>query len=424
MRTRSHTYAALALVAVAALALAALATTAESHQGHPQKKLFPERWHYQVQNGDYAAWMTLSTSDVWLECDNNENQCGTKWKTPFDDAFADWNSQPDTVTFAITNGVQNEFFDLNVYVEDEALGDPTLLGIAPTFDENDFPCFDPSCEVAYGLIIIGDDAHNGPYAGPLDRRATLGHEAGHIIQLAHESTNEDETQLYECGMDDTGPIPHSIMSYDCIDPVAVDGAGEFFVQPWDVCGINHAYYDPAFDFTGCDGTLNTPSPTPSPSPSETPTATPTPTPSQTSTQTATTTPTGGNSVSPTSSATPSTTPVGIARVWGDINCGGGSNPVDSLLVLRFDAGLSTSAPAGCPLPGTLLYVPFQCCGTAWGNVDCLSGVNPVDSLKILLADAGTPTDQPAGCPEIGDTVVLTEDLLIPDKPTFTAGAAQ
>ncbi|MEX0682057.1 MAG: hypothetical protein WD472_01190, partial [Dehalococcoidia bacterium] len=40
----------------------------------------------------------------------------------------------------------------------------------------------------------------------------------------------------------------------------------------------------------------------------------------------------------------------------------------------------------------------------WGDVDCSGEVNPVDSLKLLRFDAGLPVAQEPDCPPIGDTV--------------------
>ena len=44
------------------------------------------------------------------------------------------------------------------------------------------------------------------------------------------------------------------------------------------------------------------------------------------------------------------------HVWGDVDCGGEVTPVDSLKLLRFDAGLSVQLEAGCPLLGSAVLV--------------------------------------------------------------------
>ena len=39
------------------------------------------------------------------------------------------------------------------------------------------------------------------------------------------------------------------------------------------------------------------------------------------------------------------------HIWGDVDCGGAMTPVDSLKILRYDAGLSASQAEGCPVMG-------------------------------------------------------------------------
>ncbi|HUF53007.1 MAG TPA: hypothetical protein VMR52_04440 [Dehalococcoidia bacterium] len=388
-------------LAAAAVALSMLGSPAESHPGHPQKKLFDgEVWHHEL-NGDYESWMTLRTSDVWLDCDSTPGACGDKWFDPFDAAMEDWNAQPMTVRFDYAEGEQDIDWDVNVFVMDSVPGDPGLLGLALPFDENDDICFGP-CEVYHGDVWIGDDAHQGFYGSDADRQATIAHEVGHLLHLRHESTDVTEFQIFECGTDDTGVIPHSLMAYDCIDPVAIGGAGEYWVQPWDVCGVNHVYIDPSFGFAGCDGTLNTPTTQATPSPTASATPVPTPTPVG---QTASPTPTVTGDPTPSATATP-TTPPGVNRIWGDINCSGASDPVDSLGLLRHDAGLTFNKPATCPHVTTSVVVlgNFQ----TWGNVDCTGGIDPIDSLKVLRKDSGQNVNQPAGCPGIGTTVNVVE----------------
>jgi len=47
---------------------------------------------------------------------------------------------------------------------------------------------------------------------------------------------------------------------------------------------------------------------------------------------------------------------GTDRLWADTDCSGAVNPIDSLKVLRHDAGLSVSQTAGCPGVGTSVTV--------------------------------------------------------------------
>ncbi|MEX1195092.1 MAG: hypothetical protein WED85_08540 [Dehalococcoidia bacterium] len=171
----------------------------------------------------------------------------------------------------------------------------------------------------------------------------------------------------------------------------------------------------------------TPTPSPSPSPTSSPTATATPTPTPTLTSTPTlpcpgaTAPPGGTCppcpgfepqgegvhVESTCPPTPSPSPSGAQIPWGDNNCSGPPpDPVDSLLTLRFDAGLGTNT-GDCPPLGEVVEVA-NASPHPWGDVDCSGEVNPVDSLKLLRFDAGLPVDQPQGCPQLGATVLVAE----------------
>ncbi|MCH8201115.1 MAG: exo-alpha-sialidase [Chloroflexi bacterium] len=134
-----------------------------------------------------------------------------------------------------------------------------------------------------------------------------------------------------------------------------------------------------------------PTPTPTLSPSPSPTSTPSPTPSPTSSPT------------PTPSATAT---AGQQVTWADNNCKDGVNPIDSLFVLRGDAGLPTDT-GDCPDMGADIEV-LNASPHIWGDVDCKDGMTPVDSLKILRYDAGLSVSQADGCPEMGSQVIVTD----------------
>ncbi|MCH7485039.1 MAG: hypothetical protein IIA90_07840, partial [Chloroflexi bacterium] len=42
--------------------------------------------------------------------------------------------------------------------------------------------------------------------------------------------------------------------------------------------------------------------------------------------------------------------------WGDVDCGGEVTPVDSLKLLRYDAGLGVTQEADCPGMGTSVTI--------------------------------------------------------------------
>jgi hypothetical protein len=96
------------------------------------------------------------------------------------------------------------------------------------------------------------------------------------------------------------------------------------------------------------------------------------------------------------------------HAWGDNNCSGPPpDPVDSLLALRFDAGLDANT-GDCPDMGQVVDVQ-NASPHPWGDVDCGGDVNPVDSLKLLRFDGGLSVDQEDGCPLVGANIVVVED---------------
>jgi subtilisin family serine protease len=90
--------------------------------------------------------------------------------------------------------------------------------------------------------------------------------------------------------------------------------------------------------------------------------------------------------------------------WGDGNCSGAADPVDSLLTLRHDAGLGVNTGA-CPDFGDVVDV-LNASLHPWGDVDCSGLVNPIDSLKLLRFDAGLGVSQAANCPQLGSQVTI------------------
>ena len=99
--------------------------------------------------------------------------------------------------------------------------------------------------------------------------------------------------------------------------------------------------------------------------------------------------------------TPSPT-ADIEAVWADIDCSAGVTPVDALLTLRVDAGLPVNTN-GCPEPGIAVPVQISAAHNTfliaiWGDADCEGGISPVDSLVILRNDAGLGYNRSPSCP--------------------------
>ena len=365
-------YAALiaAFVALIAAVLVLSGGDAGAHPGHTQKILFNGRWYD-------PTVMNLSTSKI----DSTElfqfcstPGCMAAWPGTIQNSINDWNAQPDTADFVL-QGNYDLNYDINTWVFDNnnmtTFFGPGILGIALPYDINGDFCDPNACTFYYGDAIVNHDLHMGAdYGTAQSKQATMTHELGHLLSLCHESVQGDchtaEGTVYECGFDgpnSTLPIPFSIMSYDCIDPPGVGGSGMYLVQPFDVCGVNHAYPDGAFGFAGCPAT---PTPTPPPTPPPTPTPTPI-------------------------AAGP--------NAWGNVDCGGGISSVDALKVLRSNAGLSVSQtePPPCPNIATELHAS----GWTQGDVDCFGTVTAVDALKLLRFAANLSVTQGPGCPLIG-----------------------
>jgi hypothetical protein len=91
---------------------------------------------------------------------------------------------------------------------------------------------------------------------------------------------------------------------------------------------------------------------------------------------------------------PSASPAAAAStIAGDANCSGAVDPIDSLVILRGDAGLATP-------PCTDL-----------ADVQCDGDVDPVDSLQILRFDAGLSVIQQPGCTSIGEQMASSDQLI-------------
>ncbi len=243
-----------ARIALVAAVMAALlgVSLAGAHGGHPQKKLFNGQW-YHTTAGGYGAYMNLTTSQYWYLCDGGTPSCQSKWGAPAQEAINDWNNQPTTVDFMLMPD-QNLNYDMQVAIADQLFSDPSILGIALFYDIGANPCDPNSCTYYHGEAWQADDGHAGPYWGTSSqRRGTIIHELGHLLNLGHESISPDGLTVIECGFDETGAIPHSVMAYDCIFPLVAGGSAEHYVHIWDTCGVNHKYFDPGFGFSGCDG---------------------------------------------------------------------------------------------------------------------------------------------------------------------------
>jgi hypothetical protein len=127
------------------------------------------------------------------------------------------------------------------------------------------------------------------------------------------------------------------------------------------------------------------------------------------------TPAPSPSPSPTPSMPPSETPLSLDDLWGDSDCSGEVNPIDSLKTLRTDAGDPPVQDVPfCPAWNAFVRWLSSLNSRAgaqggdiilrWGDGDCSDSVDPIDSLKILRTDAGLGVDQPDDCPDMNEEI--------------------
>jgi hypothetical protein len=352
----------------------AFAISQDASGAQAEKRLFTTRW-WQEQGQGYD-WMTLSTSQPYYLCGESEDDCEQRWSSPTNAAISNWNHQDTTVEID-KQPDQNELYDLNIYIGDVILEDISILGLSVQYDETGEFCFE-DCTVWFGEVYGAD--FMGEFLAPeygtkKARQATMVHEIGHQLALAHESIDADEYPSYACETDITGAIPVSIMAYNCIDPVDLGGRGLFEVQRWDVCGVNHAYYDEEVGLAGCEDT--TP---PTPAPTSTPEASPPP----------------GPTIAP------------GAVAWGDADCNGSLATRDGQAILRVVLGqntLSQTQPCN-PIGAAVVVEGFG--DLMWADADCNGTITTRDNqaiLRVLLGQNALSQTQP--CPAVGENVAVS-----------------
>lgn len=132
---------------------------------------------------------------------------------------------------------------------------------------------------------------------------------------------------------------------------------------------------------------------------------------------------------PTPSPTPPASGVALALTWGDLNCDDGIDAVDALGGLRYVAALSP-LPQNEPCPdigSSVGLEPGLSAETAgaseriWGDIDCGGRPDVVDSLALLRNVAGlSPLPRNEPCPEIGSPVIVSNPLAGGVLATFEA----
>jgi hypothetical protein len=106
----------------------------------------------------------------------------------------------------------------------------------------------------------------------------------------------------------------------------------------------------------------------------------------------------------TPSPTPSPSPTLSGLMWEDLNCDAAVLPQDAVTLLIVNAGLENigpaSAPDNCPALGE--YVTFGGIVRVWGDTDCSGAINAIDSVKLLRWLIGLPVESSdPSCPDPG-----------------------
>lgn len=200
--------------------------------------LFAQRWDLSVVGGDYVNWMDLKT-DFHYEC------CSTGWTTPVNNALNDWNNNDTTVLFE-TFSTHVDTRHVHIYVENTTATD--YLGEAKFYylsGSSWVQCNPDSCDWDKVRVKLYNANHTGFYNSVTQKRGTAAHELGHAIGL-----KGDDSTVNSCGEGDDDE-PNTVMSYQCLDPVEYGGEDIYITQPWDSCGVEHAYYDPNWGYAAC-----------------------------------------------------------------------------------------------------------------------------------------------------------------------------
>lgn len=221
-----------------------------------------------------------------------------------------------------------------------------------------------------------------PPRGPSERAAAFGFNAPVGENLAAGFTSADA--VMEAWKNSPGHNANMLGNY------VVIGIGR---------ALNSSAYYGVYWVTDFSPYKLPPASTPVPTPAPTPTPTPLPTDTPEPTIPVTPAPSHAPSATNTPNTTPTTQPISSTPAWGDTNCDGSVDPVDSVRILRLDAGLATTTPAGCPILGDGVLsngAPF-----IWGDIDCSGKADAIDSLLVLRYDAGYYVSLAAGCPDLG-----------------------
>jgi hypothetical protein len=203
---------------------------------HPIKSLFAGRWYQQLVCDfvacDYSGWITLREDRQYpIPCNN----CVSVWTPHINGALGTWNSRPTTARF--TSQPQSSANEVHFSVTDYP---DAWQGEVAFYDPNSNHCGRPPTCATFQSVWVRLNNRTNDSIPVNERQITAEHELGHAIGLAHDGLNDPPGEV-SCG-----PLrfPRTVMDYDCM-------AQGYGVQPWDSCGVNHAYPDPGWGWSGC-----------------------------------------------------------------------------------------------------------------------------------------------------------------------------
>ncbi len=231
-----------------------------------EKRLHTDRWYQRVSDsGSYSTWMTLSSHRHY------ESGLQGFWGAAITNAFSSYNSssQPggkhtvllpeyapaywhDVHVWAMKDGCVTDTYSIPSTGQ-QATRDFCTFDFGQTFrlDEGFHDCPGGDCDSLhsrpntwwFATVLLNEQTFvNRGWADSWHAQAVAAHELGHAIAPRHDySVWDGEVEDDLCGT-----LPVTIMDIDCVDNGVTNAP-----QLWDSCGINHAYYDPNWGWSGC-----------------------------------------------------------------------------------------------------------------------------------------------------------------------------